>query len=148
MLMAEVDLAMPALFTLSGTEPEEACIIEAIGRKRFLHPAAAPQHIVGIANDWLTADLPGEARDNALAWSQHNTAEASNLERRQTICRLQRGAFAGVADLAPPVLNGHTVLVATANAREGRLSVEALDQGSNRRALPRVVSRASIAAMH
>lgn len=146
MLMDEtIDLAMPALVTLSGIEPEESCVVEAIGRKRFLHSAAAAQHgIIGAANDWLSPGLPGEARDNALAWSSHKTTRASNAERRQTVCRLQRGAFAGVADLAPPVLNGHTVLVASANARRGMLSVEALDRGSDRRALPRIFSRVHI----
>jgi hypothetical protein len=150
MLMGETNLAMPALFTLSGTEPDEACVIEAIGRKRFLHPAAAaPQRIVGVANDWLSEGLPGAARDNALAWSTHDTPKASNVERRRTICRLQEGAFAGVADLRPPVINGHTVIVASANARAGRLTVEALDHGGgSRRGLPRVVSRASIGAPH
>jgi hypothetical protein len=146
MLMDEsIDLAMPALFTLSGVEAEESCVIEAIGRKRFLNAAvAAPDGIVGVANNWLTPGLPGVARDNSLAWSKHTTTTASNQERRSTVCDLQRRPFAGVADLTPPVLNGHTVLVATANARQGTLTVEALDHGGDRHGLPHVVSHARI----
>lgn len=147
MLMDEtVDLAMPALFTLSGVEADEGCVIEAIGRQRYLHAGDADANgIVGVANNWLSPHLPGEARDKSLAWSKHTTTVASNQERRSTVCALQRGAFAGVADLTPPVLNGHTVLVATANARQGTLTVEALDHGADHdglshNGLPHVVS--------
>jgi hypothetical protein len=140
-----IDLAMPALFTLSGIEAGESCVIEAIGRKRILNASgASPDGIVGVANNWLSPGLPGVARDNSLAWSKHTTTTASNHERRSTVCQLQRGAFAGVVDLTPPVLNGHTVIVATANARLGTLAVEALDHGADRHALPHVVSRVSI----
>jgi hypothetical protein len=141
------DLAMPALFTLSGTAPEEGCVIEAIGRKRVLTRAVAAEGgIVGVANNWVSAGLPGIARDNALAWSTNTTVEANNAERRDTVCRLQRGPFAGVVDLTPPVLNGHSVLVASANAKAGELAVEALDQGGDPTALPRVVARRALAS--
>ncbi len=142
-----VELAMPALFTLSGIEADQCCIVEAIGRQRIVHDAgSAADGIVGVANDWLSGGLPGKARDNALAWSHHTTPEASNDERRRTVCRLQGGIFRGVADLAPPVLNGHTVLVVQANARQGSLVVEALERTAKAPALPRVISRVAIPA--
>jgi hypothetical protein len=140
-----IDLAMPALFTLSGIEAAESCVIEAIGCKRVLHASMpASDGIVGVANNWLSPDLPGEARDSALARTKHKTTAAANTARRNSVCQLQRGAFAGVIDLTPPVLNGLTVLVAIANARQGTLVVEALDHGADRNALPHVVSRVSI----
>jgi hypothetical protein len=143
MLMdTDVDLAMPALFTLSGAGPEETCVIEAIGRRRIAHRGKmALGGIVGVANRWLTAELPGKPRDNALTPFDRQTAEANNLERQRGICDLQRGTFTGVADLAPPLLNSHTVLVASANAREGQLTVEALDGGGDGSVLPTVIGR-------
>ncbi len=141
----DVDLAMPALFTLSGTGPEEGCVVEAIGRRRIAHRGkTAPGRVIGVANRWLSAELPGKSRDNALVPSDRQTAEANNLERQHGICDLQRGAFTGVADLAPPVLNSHTVLVASANARQGYLVVEALDGGSDRARLPNVIGRVMV----
>jgi len=92
MLMdTDVDLAMPALFTLSGAGPEETCVIEAIGRRRIAHRG--------------------------------------------------KMALGGIVDLAPPLLNSHTVLVASANARQGQLTVEALDGGSDGSVLPTVIGR-------
>jgi hypothetical protein len=141
----EVDLAMPALFTLSGSDTEEACVVEAIGRRRIAHRGkTAPDGVIGVANRWLSAGLPGKPRDNALLPSDHQTAEANNLERQHAICGLQRGAFSGVADLRPPVLNSHTILVAAANARQGRLVVEALDGGSDRPEPPMVLGRVTV----
>ena len=146
MLMdADVDLAMPALFMLSGTGPEETCVIEAIGRRRIAHRGKmALGSIVGVANRWLTAELPGKPRDNALMPFDRQTAEANNLERQRGICDLQHGTFTGVADLAPPLLNSHTVLVASANARQGQLTVEALDGGSDGSVLPMVIGRVTV----
>ena len=141
------ELAMPAIFTLSGAAPGEGAIVEAIGRKRIVTRSDKAQGgIIGVANDWLSPGLPGAARDNALAWSTNTTVEANNAERRETACRLQLSPFAGVADLKPPILNGHTVLVASANAATGMLEVEALDQGGDRLSLPRVVARRRVAA--
>jgi len=100
--------------------------------------------IVGVANRWLTAELPGKPRDNALMPSDRQTAEANNLERQRGICDLQRGTFTGVADLAPPVHNSHTVLVASANARQGQLTLEALDGGSDGSVLPMVIGRVTV----
>jgi len=143
MLMDEdVDLAMPALFTLSGTGPDEGCVVEGIGQRRIAHGSkTAPDGVIGVANRWLSAGLPGKSRDNALVPSDRQTAEANNLERQRGICDLQRGAFTGVADLAPPVLNSHTILVVSANARQGYLVVEAVDGGSDRARLPKVIGR-------
>jgi hypothetical protein len=101
----------------------------------------APCAAIGVANRWLSAKLPGKPRDNALLPSDRQTAEANNLERQRGICDLQRGTFTGVADLAPPLLNSHTVVVASANARQGCLVVEALDGGSDRPGLPMVIGR-------
>jgi hypothetical protein len=139
-----VALAAPALFTLSGTAAEESCVIEAIGTRRMLN-TAAPQDggIIGVANAWLSPGLPGLARDNAAA-AAGESADENSRARRLAVCRLQSGRFGGAGDLAPPVLNGHTVLVASANARQGTMRVEALDGGDERDELPRVVGEVGI----
>ena len=135
-------LAMPALFTLSGIAPEEACVIEAAGRQRRVHDAVAEDRFtIGVANDWLSGDLPGVPRAHALEWSAAAGPRENNRIRRSAICGLQRGAFAGAAGLVPPVINSHTVLVACANAATGEMMVEALDPVPGAGPIPRVVAR-------
>jgi hypothetical protein len=121
-----VDLAVPAIFTVAGVTATESCVVEAIGRERRLHRLDAVG-VVGVANDWLSRDLPGRPRLHAAAWSKSVTPVANNRLRRAAICALQAGPFRGARDLAEPVLNSHTVIVAAMNARSGEMSVEALD---------------------
>jgi hypothetical protein len=140
------ELAMPALYALSGTRPEEGCIVEAIGRRRFLHPCAGdPAGILGIANDWLSPGLPGVARENRLNREAHGSAAAGNRARRAFVRGLHANTAIGAAEIAPPVLNPDTVLVATANAAAGTLRVDALAR-TGRKTLPLPVSTARIAA--
>jgi hypothetical protein len=135
-------LAMPALFILCGAA-EEACVIEAWARQRRIHDAAAAEGFaIGVANDWLSRDLPGVPRGEALEWSATVSPRENNRVRRSAVCALQRGAFAGAADLAPPVINSHTVLVASANPVAGAMTVEALDLRPG--PLPEVVARRTL----
>ena len=135
-------LAMPALFTLSGTTSDEACVIEAIGRERRVHRGEPAQGFtVGVSNDWLRSDLDGVPRRHAVEWSATASPHENNRVRRGAVCALQRGQFRGVADLAAPVLNSHTVMVASANAATGEMMVEALDPVPEAGPLPRVVAR-------
>jgi hypothetical protein len=138
-----VDLAVPAIFTMAGVSADEACVIEAIGRERRLRrPDTAG--VVGVANDWLSRDLAGKPRIHAAAWSKAMTPAANNHLRRSAICALQSGPFRGASDLAEPVLNDHTVIVAAMNARRGEMMVEALDPPSPG-SLPVVVATRRIA---
>ena len=135
-------LAMPALFTLSGTTSGEACVIEAIGRERRIHRAQPGDGFtVGVANDWLSGDLAGVPRRHAVEWSATLSPRENNRVRRGAVCALQKGRFGGAADLAAPVLNSHTVMVAAANAATGEMMVEALDPVPGAGKLPRVVAR-------
>ena len=134
-------LATPAIFSLSGSERRQCCVIEAIARDRRLHRGAESDNFtVGVANDWLSPDLDGVPRPHALEW-ERMTPRENNRIRREAICALQGGAFAGTGDLAPPVLNGHTVLVAAANAATGEMLVEALDPLPGQGPIPQVVAR-------
>ncbi|HEV2547032.1 MAG TPA: hypothetical protein VGU20_06835 [Stellaceae bacterium] len=136
-----ISLAMPAIFSLSGSEGTQCCVIEAIARDRRLHRGAEIDNFtVGVANDWLSPDLDGAPRPHALEWERVAPRE-NNQVRRKAVCALQGGAFAGTTDLAPPVLNGHTVLVAAANAATGEMLVEALDPIPGQGPVPQVVAR-------
>jgi hypothetical protein len=140
-----VDLAAPAIFTVAGVEADEACVVEAIGRERRLHRSDAATGIVGVANDWLSRDLSGKPRIHAAAWSKDMSPADNNRLRRGSVCALQAGPFRGTVDLAEPVLNEHTVIVAAMNARRGEMIVEALDPLAPGN-LPVVVAQRRIAA--
>jgi hypothetical protein len=140
-------LAMPALFTLAGLRRGEACVIEGLGRRRRLHGATPDGFTVGVANAWLNDDWPGVPRRHAVEWSATASPRENNHVRRNAICTVQGGAFSGAADLAPPVLNGHTVLVASANAASGVMILEALDLVAGAGPIPRVVARCELQAI-
>ncbi len=136
-----VTLAMPALFTLAGVEPHEGCIIEALGSERRVHRMARDASgALGIANQWLSPDLRGHARNESETPGAPMTAELNNSTRQADVRALQQGRFHGAADLAEPVLNSHTVMVVVANARRGEMTVEALDPPPQS-IIPQVVAR-------
>jgi hypothetical protein len=135
-------LAAPALFIVSGVRPNEACVIEAIGRERRVHPARGKDGFtIGVANDWLSSNVVGIPRPHAVEWSENVSPYENNRIRRDAICALQQTIFNGTTDLVPPVLNSHTVLVAAANAATGEMMVEALDPRPGPNPLPQVVAR-------
>ena len=140
-----VRLAMPTLFTLAGTEPDDGCVIEAFGRSRRVHRSAGTRtRALGVANQWLSSDLRGTARNHALGTGAPTTANENNRLRRAAIARLQSRDFRGTIDLTEPVLNSHTVMVVVANARRGQMMVEGLEASAGS-VIPRVVARRSIA---
>ena len=133
-----VAVAMPALVTVSGVRPEEAAVVELMGRERALHRARHQDGwIAGAANDWLSP-WPGAPRLHAHVRRPGETPASNNAERRRLICAVHPEAFAGASALPAPVLNAHTVLVVVANARLGTLVIEALDVAADR--VPRIVA--------
>jgi hypothetical protein len=141
-----VTLAAPAIFTLSGVVPGEGAVIEGLGRERRVHRATAETgFVIGVANDWLNPDWPGTPRPHAAEWEKRVSPRENNRIRRDAVCVAQRGGFAGAAALAPPVINGHTVLVAAMNAARGMMTVEALDFVGGSARVPEVVARRELA---
>ncbi len=136
-------IAMPALFALAGTEPDELCIVEALGKQRRIHRGRSAADVLGMANQWLSPDLKGRARNESQTIAPPMTAEANNVARQAIIRRLQSGAFGGSADLPEPVLNSQTVMVVVANARSGEMMVEALDPPPGQ-LMPRAVARRAL----
>jgi hypothetical protein len=138
------DLAMPALFSLAGIGRNEGCVIEAFRRRRRIHPISAETaDAVGVANQWLSSDLEGRARNHSRTTQPALGPEANNRERRRVISAVQKDAFRGATDLPEPALNSHTVMVMAAIPRTGEMTVEALDPVPGR-ILPRVVARKSL----
>lgn len=139
-----VAVAMPAIFTLAGTAPQECCVVEALGRQRRVHRlGVAPGKALGVANQWLSPDLEGAPRNEAVTTLPPTSPEANNATRELMISALQRGDFTGAADLDEPVLNSHTVMVVAANAQRGEMIVEALDPPAGA-IIPLVVARGVI----
>ncbi|HEX2680643.1 MAG TPA: hypothetical protein VHQ03_05065 [Candidatus Dormibacteraeota bacterium] len=137
----DVTIAMPALFVIAGVEREECCVVEAWGSNRRLHYAGATAPSgVGAANQWLSSDLAGKAR-TAPGIASH--PDVNNSERRTLITQLQQGPFRGASDLPEPVINRNTVMVVTANARQGEMTVEAL-QRSPGQMIPHVVAHRAL----
>lgn len=140
----EVALAAPALFAVSGVAPDEGCIVEALGHQRRVHHAGAhPQAVLGMANQWLSRDLKGRPRNEAVTTLPAMDAATNNALRQAIITRLQQGAFAGCRDLVEPVLNSQTVMVVVANAARGEMTVEALDPPRGE-IIPRLVARRTL----
>lgn len=139
-----IKLAMPALFVLAGVEPHEGCVIEAKGGERWVHRMDRDaSNALGVANQWLSPDLRGLARNELETSGAPMTAELNNSTRQAAVRALQQGEFRGAADLAEPVLNSHTVMVVVANARRGEMTVEALDP-PRQSIIPRVVARRAL----
>ena len=99
--------------------------------------------MLGVANQWLSSDLRGSARNEAVSSGMRVSAEANNRARQADIADLQKRAFIGAEDLSEPVLNSHTVMVVAANAGRGEMTAEALDR-ANGCITPRVVARRAV----
>jgi len=145
LMSAESVVAMPAFFTLAGAKIGEAAVIEAFGAERRLHRASNEGGlVVGVANDWLSADLTGYPRAHAVRRGVFETPADNNRQRRSQVCDLNRaGCFDGAGDVPVPVLNAHTAMIATANAAEGIFHVEMLDRVGDQ-AMPQVVARRAL----
>ena len=105
-MLAETPLALPALFTLSGVRADQACVIERLERRAFIHERPAV-----CANDWLTPGLHGRTRGR------------DNAARRAALARTLGRRDRDFAWLVPPLINRRTRLAVIANARLGRLAV-------------------------
>jgi len=104
-------ICIPAFFTLSGRDPNEACIIE-----RLEHRAAVHEAPTAIANHWLAFQEPDHDRGND---------SFGRLAMMRSL--LDEGLESGNDELAwvtPPILNRTTRLAVVANASAGSLRVQ------------------------
>jgi hypothetical protein len=108
--LSEEPLCLPAFFILSGTRPDEGCVIERIEDRAFVHESP-----ICITNHWLTPGIGGHPRT------------PDSPERRAALePELERPAE-GFSWLKPPVLNPFTRVAAVANAATGHLRVQGFE---------------------
>ena len=109
--LSEAPLAMPALFSLAGPKPEQACVIERLERQGFVHDG--PQVV---ANHWLGP------RPKARSRGEDSEGRAATLEREAG------SAGHGLDWLKPPVLNPTTRLAMVAEPGSGRLIAQGFEE--------------------
>jgi hypothetical protein len=124
-LMQPTLLTRPAIFTLAGVAPQQACIIEAKQDRRRLHRAGA-DGIVATANDWQTHGGDWTGVPPRYAGSGLSPAEENARRRAQVAALFGRPGRPGFADLAAPILNSHTVHMVVANPARGTLHAQAI----------------------
>ena len=106
-VLSETPLAMPAFFTLSGTEPGEGCVIER--EENATHVREAP---ASVANHWVAVDIPGRYRG------------VDSLGRFKLMESLKDGVLDDFSWMRSPILNKTTRLAVVANAKRGLLMVQ------------------------
>ena len=106
-VLIETPLAMPAFFTLSGTEPGEGCIIER--EEDVAHVREAP---ASVANHWIVADVPGRYRG------------VDSQGRYKLMESLRDVVPDDFSWMQSPILNETTRLAVVANAKRGLLIVQ------------------------
>lgn len=129
-LMQPTRLTRPAIFTLAGVGPRQACIIEARGDRRRLHRAGA-EGIVATANDWQTHDGDWTGVPPTYAGSGLSPTEENARRRAQVAALFALPHRPGFADLAAPILNSHTVHMVVANPARGTLHAQAIGKADN-----------------
>jgi len=105
-LLRDTPIALPAIFSLAGTRPEECCMIERTetAARVFDGPQAATNH-------WVGPDGPARDRGN------------HSIDRRARMLDRLAESDTGFDWVAPPILNKDTRLAVIAAPAEGRLDV-------------------------
>jgi hypothetical protein len=106
-------IAMPAFFTLVGTEPDQGCVIERTEDGAIERPAP-----VSVANHWVATDVPGRYR----GFDSPGRFALMETERDRA------GADRPFDWIKPPILNPTTRLAVLANPAIGRLVVQGWEE--------------------
>ena len=109
--LTETPLAMPAFFTLSGTNPDQSCLIEREETK-----ASVLRGPTACANHWTSHDVPGRYRG------------ADSPGRLQMMAESRDTITDGFDWVRTPILNATTRLAVVANALEGKLWVRGYER--------------------
>ena len=108
-LLTEMPICIPVIYTLTGTTPNEGCIIERLERRAVVHEGPAC-----VANHWLNGSFKGHPR---LARNSRKRLSAM----RACLPGLGTGTFSWVS---PPILNPMTRVAAELNAGASYLAVQ------------------------
>ena len=112
-VLIETPLAMPAFFTLSGTEPGEGCVIER--EEDVAHVREAP---ASVANHWIAAYIAGRYR-GLDSQGRHKLMESLSDDVPDDFSWMQA-----------PILNETTRLAVVSNAKRGLLIVQGWESGT------------------
>jgi hypothetical protein len=107
----ETPLCLPTFFCLSGTQPDEGCVIERLETEAVVHEAPA-----AVSNHWRGFCLAGHDRGN------DSPARCDRMLDHLETARAEDGD--DFDWLVPPLLNRHTRLGVVANAARGWLAVQ------------------------
>ena len=109
--LCKVPIAVPVFFTLAGTQDGEACVIERLEDRAFVHQDPAVT-----ANHWLSPQLRGRPRGlNSHGRHQRMTAHCGRVAR-------------GFDWLDGDILNKDTRLALVANAASGELLLRGFER--------------------
>ncbi len=106
-MLRDAPLALPVLFTLAGTRPGEAVVIERLAGEADVHDDCAV-----VANAWLNPRRKGRPRG------------ADNPRRRALMQSHCQAATSGFCWVESPILNSYTRVAVVANAATGLLLVK------------------------
>lgn len=112
-MLTETPIALPAIYTLAGPRPGEACVIE-----RMVDAA----HVIGgpasAVNAWQTPNWSGRPRGD------------HNLERLQAMRRARPSIDPALPWLQPPIFNRRTRLVFIAEPASGEFVARGFEAGT------------------
>jgi hypothetical protein len=111
--LIQTEIALPAIFLLSGTTPDECCVIERLEDHAVVHDGPGTP-----ANDWRRPKDFGPPHAS-VPWSPRGH---ENPGRTAGLSALSGQRLEGFAWLRPPVLNSDTKLAVVANAAAGTLA--------------------------
>jgi hypothetical protein len=111
-MLETTPIALPALFSLAGTDGKQGCVIERTETRAWVHPAPA-----AATNHWLTQGLKGRPRG------------VDSRRRHRLMNGLSRLPAEGFEWLVEPILNKDTRLSVVANAMAGTLLVMGWEVG-------------------
>lgn len=109
-MLTETPLCVPAIFTLSGAEADEGCVIE-----RTETEARTRESPVCSANHWQMVRRAGRARGT------------ESEKRARTLAQTHRRAPDGFGWVVEPILNPTTRVAVVANAKRGTLWVQGFE---------------------
>ena len=110
-MLMETPIALPSLFTLSGSEGGEGCVIEREEDYAYVRETPAT-----VANHWVAGSSSGRSRgiDSVGRYRQMETNQGCSSDN--------------LSWLKPPILNRTTRIAVVANARRGLLIVQGIEE--------------------
>ncbi|MGH6952622.1 MAG: hypothetical protein ACREGL_00445 [Alphaproteobacteria bacterium] len=110
--LRDTPLCLPAIFILSGVQPDEGVVIERLERDSEVHESTACA-----ANHWLNGRFRGRDR------------RTQSVVRHARLSRFEANGAPSFSWLVPPVLNESTRIAIEANAARGELVLRGFDEG-------------------